>query len=151
MSQKRLRLIIFAKKLKKISIFPTMRFCSNFTRMWSKYLSNNVQRDFRLPKSESVMATYKISHRKINFCTEFAIKTLPCYHCKYWQRKSKISSYIIWYLFGLHAGEIWSKSYGLKCTNCGACWQKTGFLKIVFDKCWRNFARRFCTLNNFEW
>ena len=26
----------------------TIRFCSNFTSMWSKYLSNNVWRDFRL-------------------------------------------------------------------------------------------------------
>ena len=32
-----------------------MRFCSNFTSMWSKYLSNNVWREFRLPMSASAM------------------------------------------------------------------------------------------------
>ena len=51
-----------------------MRFCSNFTWMWSQYLSNNVRTDFRLQTSESVMATYKMPDRKINFSTEFAIK-----------------------------------------------------------------------------
>ena len=39
---------VFVKKL-KICIFLTIRFCSNFTNKWSKYVSNNVGRDLRLP------------------------------------------------------------------------------------------------------
>ena len=37
----------------------TMRFCSNFTSTWSKYLSifNNVWRNSKLPMSASVMVT----------------------------------------------------------------------------------------------
>ena len=34
--------------LSKSSKFCIVRFCSNFTRMWSKYLSNNVWRDLSL-------------------------------------------------------------------------------------------------------
>ena len=37
----------FLLKSSKFCIFRTMRFCSNFTSMWSKYFSNNVRRDFR--------------------------------------------------------------------------------------------------------
>ena len=47
----------FLPKRSKLCIFPTIRICSNFTSMWSKWLSNNVWRDFRLPMSASVMIT----------------------------------------------------------------------------------------------
>ena len=66
-------------------------------------------------------------NRKIHFCNKFAIKTLPCYRCKYWHRKSKVSPYIIWYIFALHADVIWSKSQ--KCTKCADFWQKNELLK----------------------
>ena len=41
----------FLSKSKRFHVVWTIQFCSNFTRMWSKYLSNNVWRDFRLPMS----------------------------------------------------------------------------------------------------
>ena len=41
-------LTIFCQKAQKIYVVPTIQFCSNFTSMWSKYLSNNVWRDLRL-------------------------------------------------------------------------------------------------------
>ena len=47
----------FLPKSCKFCIFLTMRFCSNFTSMRSKYLSKNVWRDFRLQMSVSVMVT----------------------------------------------------------------------------------------------
>ena len=47
----------FLSKSLKFCLAWTIRFCSNFTSMWSKYLSNNVWRDFRLPMSVSVMVT----------------------------------------------------------------------------------------------
>ena len=48
----------FLTKSSQFCIFPTMRFCSNFTTLWSEYLSNNVRTKLRLLMSESVMATY---------------------------------------------------------------------------------------------
>ena len=45
----------FLLKSSKFCIFHTIRFCSNFNSMWSKYLLNNVWRDFWLPMSGSVM------------------------------------------------------------------------------------------------
>ena len=48
---------------------------------------------------------------KIKLCSKFAIKILLCYRCKCWHWKSKVSSYIIWYVFGLYAGKIWIKLY----------------------------------------
>ena len=42
---------------------------------------------------------------------------LSCYHYWCWHRKSKISPYTIWYVFGPHAGEIWTNSYDKKCTK----------------------------------
>ena len=41
----------FLSKSSKFRVVWTVQFCSNFTSMWSKYLSNNVWRDFRLPMS----------------------------------------------------------------------------------------------------
>ena len=41
----------FLLKSSKFRIVWTIQFCSNFTSMWSKYLSNNVWRDLRLPMS----------------------------------------------------------------------------------------------------
>ena len=38
-------------KRPKLRVVWTVRFCSNFISRWSKYLSNNVWRDFRLPMS----------------------------------------------------------------------------------------------------
>ena len=39
-------------------IVRTIRFCSNFTSMWFKYLSNNVWSDFRLSMSASAMVLH---------------------------------------------------------------------------------------------
>ena len=88
---------------------------------------------------------YKMNDRKTNFCNKFAIKTLLCYRCKYCHQKSKVSPYIIWYVFELHADKIWGKSHGPKCTKYGAFWQETEFLKTIFDKCWHHFLGRSCT------
>ena len=38
--------------------------------------------------------------------------------------KSKVAPYIIWKVFGPHAGEIWTKSYGPNYTKFWAFWQK---------------------------
>ena len=40
----------FCQKKLKLRVVRTIRFCSNFTSMWYKYLLRNVCRDLRLPK-----------------------------------------------------------------------------------------------------
>ena len=47
----------FLSKRLKFYTVQTARFCLSFTSMWSKYLSNNVWRDFRLSMSVSAMVT----------------------------------------------------------------------------------------------
>ena len=39
-------------------------------------------------------------------------------------KKSNVSPYIIWLVFGPHAGEIWTKLYGPNHANFCAFWQK---------------------------
>ena len=46
---------LFVKKPSKCRVVWTIPVCSNFTNMWSKYLSNNVWRDLRL--SMTALAT----------------------------------------------------------------------------------------------
>ena len=76
---KKRKFIFYVQKKLKIwfILYHTWIFFSNFTSMWSTYLSNNIWRD-----------------RKINFCGKFAIKTLSCYRCWHW--KSKVSPYVLW-------------------------------------------------------
>ena len=93
----------------------------------------NVWRDFRPPMSVSVTVNRKLN-RKLNFCGKFAIKTFLCYRCKYWHWNSKVSPYIIWYVLGSHASEIWTKSYCLKCTKFWVFWQKIEAFKTIYDK-----------------
>ena len=57
--------IFLSKDLKKFLV-RTIRFSSTFTSMWSKYLLNNVWRDFRLLMSASAMVT-QMPDRKIIF------------------------------------------------------------------------------------
>ena len=56
----------FLSKSSKFCIVRTIRIYSNFTSMWSKYLSNNVWRDYRLPMSASAMVMYNIYTRSEN-------------------------------------------------------------------------------------
>ena len=50
-------LIICCPKAQLFLIFRTIPFCSNLTSIWSKYLSNNVLGDLRIPMSASVIVT----------------------------------------------------------------------------------------------
>ena len=45
----------FLRKGSKFYVVRTIGFCSNSTCVWSKYLSNSVWKDFRLPISASAM------------------------------------------------------------------------------------------------
>ena len=62
--------------------------------------------------------------------------------CKCWHRKSKVSPYIIWYVFGPLAGEVLPKSYSPKCTKFWVFWQKTDFKKTNFTifQCPKNYG-----------
>ena len=90
--------------------------------------------------------------RKINFAVCLPLNS-TCYHCKCWHWKSRISHYVIWYVFvfGPHAGEIWIKSFGPKCTEFWVFWQKTRILKLFLTKRWRHVTRCVCGWNVFWW
>ena len=64
----------FCQKAQNFCIFPTMWFFfgSNFTRKLSKYSSNNVRRDFKLPMSASV---YKWQHKCLIWKSIFAVNS----------------------------------------------------------------------------
>ena len=66
-------------KSSKFCIVRTVRFCSNFTSMWSKYLSNSVWRDFRLPMSpcSNYNVGLKYPIRKSFFTVNLPSKLLP--------------------------------------------------------------------------
>ena len=66
-------LFCFFKKL-KISCSLDIQFCSNFTRMWSKYLSNNVWRDFRLPMSALATVAEKSFNGKFTAKIDFPLE-----------------------------------------------------------------------------
>ena len=73
-------------------------------------------------------------YQKINFCSKFAIKTLPCYCCKFWHWKSKVSPYIIWYVFGTLDDKIWTKLYCPKCITFWALWQQNWVFQNQFKQ-----------------
>ena len=92
--------------------YHTLRLCSNFTSM-SKYLSNNVWRDLkRLPTSASVMVTLKARSEN-----QFFAENLPLqpFRATVANANTKVSPYMIWYVPGPHASEIWTKLYCPKC------------------------------------
>ena len=82
--------------------------------------------------------------RKIIFCCKSDIKTFQSYCCKCWHWKSTVSAYIVWYVFGAHTGEIWTKSYGPIYTKFWFFfWRKPDFLKTIFDKVLTLFCKTF--------
>ena len=58
----------------------------------------------------------------------------------------KVSPYFIWYIFGPHADESWTNSYGPKWTKIWALGQKLEFLKNIFDKALTPFCKTFLLL-----
>ena len=68
-------LTIFCQKAQNFvrCIVRIILFCSNFTNMWSKYLSTNGETlDFQCQYQQ-------MPDWKINFRSNFAVKTFPCY------------------------------------------------------------------------
>ena len=55
-------------------VFCIMRFCLNFTSMWSKYPSNNVWRDFRLAKVSISNGNIKCPIGKSIFAVNLPLK-----------------------------------------------------------------------------
>ena len=63
----------FCQKNSKFCIFRTIRFCSNFTSMLSKYVSNNVWRAFQLPMSALATVARKSFKGKFTAKIDFPI------------------------------------------------------------------------------
>ena len=111
----------FLSKISKFCVVWTIRFCSNqirklkikkkIIRMCSKYLSNNVQREFRVPMSASAMVTWNIRSenqvlQKICRLKRNSVLPLLMLALKVWSLS--IHSLKI---FVPHAGGIWTTSY----------------------------------------
>ena len=88
--------------------------------------------------------------RKINFCSICHNNSSVLLMEMLTLQKYKISPYIIWYICGPHSGENETKSYGKKLTKFWAFWQKKNQVswKHFLTKCWRHFAKRFCSWNS---
>ena len=54
-------------KFRVLSIFRTIRLCSNFTSMWYKHLKGNVWRDFRLPMAIHTLFDKYLDHMLVKF------------------------------------------------------------------------------------
>ena len=132
-----------SKKSSKFCIVRTIRLCSNYTSMWSKYLSNNVWRDFRFSNVKISNGNIKYPIEKSIFCSIFAVKnsTLLSLLMLSWE----VLSLYIHYLINIWTTcwEIWTKLYGPKYTNFWAFDKKPGFLKNISDKAltpiWKTF------------
>ena len=63
-------LLLFLQKSAKfrvLSIFRTIRLCSNFTSMWYKHFKGNVWRDFRLPMAIHTLFDQYLDHMLVKF------------------------------------------------------------------------------------
>ena len=83
----------FLTKTSKFRVVWTIQFCSNCTSMWSKYLSNNVWRDFRLPMSALATVLVRKSFNgkftaKIDFPIGYFILPLLMLTLEVWNLKS---------------------------------------------------------------
>ena len=94
--------------------------------------SRNVWRDFRLPVSALETVTRKFNGKftaKTHFTIGHFMSPLPI-----------VSPYIIWKVFGPHAGEMWTKSYGPNHTKFCAFDKKWS---TIFDKVLKPFWKTF--------
>ena len=112
----------FWSKSSEFCTFWSKRFGSNFASMWSKYVSYNVS-----------VSICNVSMEGFNGKLTAKIDFILCHHYWSWNWKSQVFSYIIWLVFGPHAGEIWTNSYGTKYTNILRFLEKKRF----------NFGKRF--------
>ena len=129
-----------SQKWLTIFLSKCSRFCSNFTSMWSNYLSNNVWRDFRIPMSASAMV-YSIPDWKINFYSRLPLKLFLATVATWWHWKSIISLYIIDKSQNLersvdkylnHMLVKFEQNYMVQTTQILSFWTKDGFLKKHF-------------------
>ena len=115
--------VFLVSKSSKFCVVWTIWFCSNFTSIWYKhFFLRNVWRDFRLPMS--ALATVGIVLME-NLLQKWIFRAgIWCYHCWCWHWKFKVSPYIIWQVFGPHAGVIWKKIVWSETHKICAFWQK---------------------------
>ena len=120
-------LFVCLSKSSRFHVLWTIRFCSNFTSMWSKYFSNNVWRDFWLPMSAFATVAWKSYNGKFTAKIVFSLGyfTLPLL-----MLTLEVCSFSIHYL-----PSIWT-----------TCWWNLN--KIVWSelyKIWSFFAKKWLT------
>ena len=122
-------------KSSKFCIIQTIRFCSNFTSMWSKYLSNNVWRDFisngdiKYPIGESSIFAVNLLKLCITTVANVSIGSI-CIHsfkkCLYHMLVKCEQNCMVQ---TTHNIELFDKN--------------VGFLKTIFDKALTPFCKTF--------
>ena len=139
-------LTIFLSKSSKFCIVRTIRFCSNSTSMWSKYLSNNVWRNFRLPMSASEMV-YNIKYpiEKSIFALNLPLKLSPATIANA-DIGSQISLHTLFDKYLDHTLVKFKQNRMVQTTrNFKLFDRKPGFLKLFLTTRWRHFGRCFCS------
>ena len=113
----------FLPKSSKFWIFLTKRFCSNFTSMWSKYLSNNVWKKYRLPMSALVFSigNIKCVIGKLISARNFELHYLICVWTTCWWNMNRI----LWKLFST---KLWSHL-----GRCSSSWINWWMLSYLFE------------------
>ena len=120
----------FLSKSTKFCMVQTIRFCSNFTSMWSKYLSNNVwsNGNIKCPIGKSILAVNLPLELFRATVANADIRSLKSFHT------------FLNKMFVLYASEIWTKLYGPNYTgNFELFDKKTGFYNHF-----STFKRHFC-------
>ena len=136
----------FSSKKLKISYSQAIRFCSNFTCIWYKYILRNVRRDFRLPISALATVARKsfdgIFNAKKWFSDQAFYVTIADV-----DTGSLKSPHTV---FDKYLDPIlvkFEQNHTVRTIqNFVQNFDKK--LLTIFDKCWRNFGRRFCDWNN---
>ena len=113
----------FLSKTSKFRVLRTIQFCSNFTSMWSKCLSNDVWSDFWLPMSALATVAGKSFNGTLTAKMSFRSSILY-YHCWCWHWKSKVSPNIIWKVYRHMLVKFDQNRYGPNNTIFWAFWQK---------------------------
>ena len=132
----------FLSKRSKFYIVRTIQFCSNFTNMWSKYLSNNVWRDFRLSMSVSAMVTYN-TRSENQFLRKFAVFPATISNADIRSLKSLhtfLKECLYHMLVEFEQNRMVQTTRNFKLFN-----KKPRFQKLFLTKHWRHFGRCFCT------
>ena len=131
-------------KSSKFHVVWTIRFCSNFTGIWYKYLVRNVWRDFRLPISVLAMEARKMFNGKLSAKIDFLIGHFYVYADTDIESLKSLHKLFDKYLD--HMLMKFEQNHIVHTIQNFVLLDKNGLQFLT--KCWRHFGRRSCDWNN---